>query len=796
MKRILGNGLMIFWLCASSLLCGGVSGLSDHPAGPGGSSPATLKNLTVNFSGMAPGAGQLLELRVLDIVTFQETARTRVEAVTADFSVVLAALEVGRSYEVDFYVDQNGNGLYDAPPTDQAWILFVDNVQGDTGVNFTYNTEFMDIFWVYVLRIQFTGMTPYVGQLLELRVVGRGNIESGRRKIAAVPSDTFIAEIPCLAYGAEYRLDLYADLNGNKLYDAPPTDHAWRTSFQDTTGDFDLGFTPGTAFTDIDWRYIFTLNLFNMDQHLGQLFELRVVETARDLEVGRVTLQNFYQPNLSFSILGIRPGQQYRVDFYADNNSDFRYSPPPLDYAWRLAFQDTAGDFSLDFDHNNTLTDIQWPPLNTFYFPRLSYHPGFMTDGYGFLNPGDYDIQMDLAAYGTDGGVLVSTGDSFLPAFHQAAQQVESLFSLSGPADGWVIGTANRNPIGYFLTQFFNLGGGMTGLDGAEIFTSAMSEGILPRVKTTGDYSTELSLCNPGDLAIQVTLTGYDGTQVLPGGSFTVPAKGSTQVIIGQQFTTKFDGCLRAQSTGQFVGNAIIRLGSLAIGSVNLQPVDAAATAWNAPHVVLFPDAYYSEFNLVNPHPTPARVRLSPYYSDGTAITAPFEVTIPAEQVLILRDSDLGLPAGAASEGWIGLQSQDNTITGCLTFGNPLDDHYLTTLPLQSQPRSEFYFAQVANGNVGGVDYFTGISVVNPNGSACDVTIRVYASDGALNGSVTVPVAARSKFVRLLHLIEGIGPLPDQSSGFIQVVATQPVYSFVLFGDEPLNFLSAVPAQQ
>ena len=51
------------------------------------------------------------------------------------------------------------------------------------------------------------------------------------------------------------------------------------------------------------------------------------------------------------------------------------------------------------------------------------------------------------------------------------------------------------------------------------------------------------------------------------------------------------------------------------------------------------------------------------------------------------------------------------------------------------------------------------------------------------------------KYVRLLPNIEGIGSLPAQSSGYIHVTSTGDVFSFVLFGDNALNFLSAVPAQ-
>ena len=65
--------------------------------------------------------------------------------------------------------------MYDAPPTDHAWRLELNNaVRGDE-LNFAQNTNFTDIKWVYVLTVNFTGMTPHLGQLLELRVEDNDN---------------------------------------------------------------------------------------------------------------------------------------------------------------------------------------------------------------------------------------------------------------------------------------------------------------------------------------------------------------------------------------------------------------------------------------------------------------------------------------------------------------------------------------------------------------------------------------------------------------------------------------------
>ena len=51
--------------------------------------------------------------------------------------------------------------------------------------------------------------------------------------------------------GNSYNIDFFADLNGNRMYDKPPTDHAWRLQLMNVMGDTTLSFTHNTSFTDI-----------------------------------------------------------------------------------------------------------------------------------------------------------------------------------------------------------------------------------------------------------------------------------------------------------------------------------------------------------------------------------------------------------------------------------------------------------------------------------------------------------------------------------------------------------------
>ena len=104
--------------------------------------------VTVVFSEMDPHLGQQFELRVVNKATGEELERITVaEIPVPSFELSFTVLEQGTSYRIDFYVDHNGNGRYDAPPTDHAWRLEVDTISDDVTLSFTHNTDFTDIAW-------------------------------------------------------------------------------------------------------------------------------------------------------------------------------------------------------------------------------------------------------------------------------------------------------------------------------------------------------------------------------------------------------------------------------------------------------------------------------------------------------------------------------------------------------------------------------------------------------------------------------------------------------------------------
>ena len=95
---------------------------------------------------MTPHVGQLLELYLYDTVNEMYVDTVTIGSIsTADFDIMSYAIMPGVSYNIDFYADFNENTSYDAPPTDHAWRIELNDVQGDTTIAFAHNVEFTDI---------------------------------------------------------------------------------------------------------------------------------------------------------------------------------------------------------------------------------------------------------------------------------------------------------------------------------------------------------------------------------------------------------------------------------------------------------------------------------------------------------------------------------------------------------------------------------------------------------------------------------------------------------------------------
>ncbi len=104
------------------------------------------------------------------------------------------------------------------------------------------------------LTLAFREMDPHLGQAFSLRVVEEpSGREVFRVSIPEIAAAMFDLEIGDLAFDTPYRVDFYADHNGNGMYDAPPVDHAWRVELTGFQADTIVPIQHNTDFTDIGW---------------------------------------------------------------------------------------------------------------------------------------------------------------------------------------------------------------------------------------------------------------------------------------------------------------------------------------------------------------------------------------------------------------------------------------------------------------------------------------------------------------------------------------------------------------
>ena len=312
--------------------------------------------LVINFAGMDPHNNQMLYLRVYEKISGKEIERT-IEDISPSFSDTISGIEKNHSYYIDFFADHNSNGRYDTPPTDHAWRLELNDVTGDTTLNFAHNTNFTDIMWENRLTVQFTAMAPHVGQDLWLAVVDKNSgMEVDR--VHAVVEEEFMVHAYGIEPGMSYNVDFFADFNQNGMYDAPGTDHAWRMDLNNVTGDTTLMFAHNTNFTDIMWKHQLTVQFSGMTPHVGQMLNLYVINSSDGMIKDSVTIEQIPAADFNISSNSLMSGESYHINFYADFNQNGSYDIPPTDHAWQIMLDNVAGDTTLLFTHNTDFTDI------------------------------------------------------------------------------------------------------------------------------------------------------------------------------------------------------------------------------------------------------------------------------------------------------------------------------------------------------------------------------------------------------------------------------------------------------
>lgn len=106
------------------------------------------QEITIHYTKMTPYAGMTFSARIVDLASNAEVDRIAIAKIESEsFDIVFSSLVEENAYRVDFYVDMNGNGRYDPPPTDHAWRLDLQELSGALSIEFKPTADYTDIDW-------------------------------------------------------------------------------------------------------------------------------------------------------------------------------------------------------------------------------------------------------------------------------------------------------------------------------------------------------------------------------------------------------------------------------------------------------------------------------------------------------------------------------------------------------------------------------------------------------------------------------------------------------------------------
>ncbi|MBP1622375.1 MAG: hypothetical protein H6Q07_395 [Acidobacteria bacterium] len=454
--------------------------------------------------------------------------------------------------------------------------------------------------------------------------------------------------------------------------------------------------------------------------------------------------------------------------------------------AWDGSIQSNLGTVSI-----NVASEFFIP----FYQANADSYLGIAVSNYG-----NAAANVHFAAYGSDGRLLAypdNPASIYLQPFAQLARLAFQLFGI--PMDtkqaGWVRVSGDSPELGclFQFGDYPNLS-----LDGSVALTEPVRSLRFTRVfegpaAFRGQAaSTILTISNPtaGPVTLMLNLLGLPAGQALaPQQTLALPANGALSGTVSQIFNPPLP------VSGGWVDVQVIS-GEGVVGFELLRFPDADTviglngTSGNAPNqtfsaqLAVLPE-YFTNLKLINTSTLARTVTLQAIGDDGSSLVSPLVLQLDVGESLEQNVNDLmGIANGVGS---LRVDADGPGVIGDVLFGDPGGLKFAAACPLESRKFKQAVFSHIANG----LNYFTGLAVLNPNSQTASITLDVYATSGAKTGSTDLTLGPRQRFSKLLNQLLPVSG--GQMGGYIKLTSDVPVLAQELYGDSSLNFLSAVP---
>ena len=390
----------------------------------------------------------------------------------------------------------------------------------------------------------------------------------------------------------------------------------------------------------------------------------------------------------------------------------------------------------------------------------------------------------------------------------QYVRMSQNLFGSSAPlgvTHGWIdVESPQPYVSGFFLLGHIE-GSAINQMDGADVSHMSSAHLVFPVLGKDASRGTDLYVVNPSGSPATGTLTIMNSAgQIQQSIPLSLNSHGAYEASFDST-TISGDGYFDVNMTsGEVVG--FEKFGnSQSLAAVNAQDVVTPSNMLFGAHFASgnYGIRYFTDLNVINPGGNAASVTFHLINDQGVEIVTPVVQTIQGHnQLRIMGHTLFGLPdpltATSGVSGSVVVES-DQGLVGSVTFGDAQNGQFLACLPFlsTSSAKRELFLDHVAIGTIGNTPYFTGIALVNPSKTRdASINVQLYNETGTLVAQTSTPfVLAPGK--RVSQMLGDFFPgfSGSQFGGFVKMTSDVEVFSFMLFGDTSLNFLSAVPVR-
>ena len=406
----------------------------------------------------------------------------------------------------------------------------------------------------------------------------------------------------------------------------------------------------------------------------------------------------------------------------------------------------------------------------------------------------------------TEGGDFESPADITLQSGQQVSFTARELVNATEGSilRGW-LDLASDQPE---IAGFFLIGDTQSRrLDGAQGTSVTSNEWILPEVRVSEGFRTEITIVNPTaeTATVSISLVNSDGSvaeevsrSILNNGILTAflrqanPQDASSAPLFSpSSFSNFVSGYVRISSEDEVVAferyfdnDRIAALNGIPVGGNIPSPMQLYL-----PQFTTFGGSE-TFLNLIHSGTSTARISLSLKDNQGENLAVGVNLRLEPSQSIRINLVDLfGLSdPGSAITGWLLLESDSPGIVGDGEI-HSFSGRAMTAVPIQGSSTQRFVFSYLAQGS--GIS--TGLAFLNPGSQPAAVLVEIFTAQGTLLDDISLTVGGSERVVGLLG--EFFSGLPDLSGGYIKVSSDQDIVGLeILFADN-LDFMATVPAQ-